>query len=98
MIAFAEELLFRGVIQTQFGIIPASILFAIIHFRYLRKPILFIITVSLSFFLGWLYLVTENLLVPIFTHFVIDFGLGCILSFRKKKIRYNCFIDNLLVV
>lgn len=85
LIAFAEELLFRGVIQTQFGIILASLLFAIIHFRYLRKPILFIVTVSLSFYLGWLYLVTGNILVPIFTHFIIDFVLGCILSFRKKE-------------
>ena len=85
LISFAEELLFRGVLQTHFGIIPASILFAIIHVRYLRKIILFFITISLSFYLGWLYLMTENLLVPIFTHFTIDFVLGCILRFRKKE-------------
>ncbi|MFN7252153.1 MAG: lysostaphin resistance A-like protein [Anaerobacillus sp.] len=87
IISLTEELLFRGVLQTQFGIIPASLLFAIIHVRYLRKIVLFMITVSLSFYLGWLYLITENLLVPIFTHFTIDFVLGCILRFRKKEIR-----------
>lgn len=85
LIAFAEELLFRGVIQTHFGIVPASILFALIHFRYMSKVILFIITVSLSFFLGWLYLITGNLLVPIFTHFLIDFVLGTILRFRNYE-------------
>ena len=85
IISFSEELLFRGVIQTSFGIIPASIIFALIHIRYLRKFVLFLITVSLSFYLGWLYLLTGNLLVPIFTHFVIDFGLGAILRFRKLK-------------
>lgn len=85
VIAFSEELLFRGVLQTHFGIFPASILFAIIHFRYVRKPILFTITVLLSFFLGWLYLLTDNLLVPIFCHFMIDFILGCILRFRNKQ-------------
>lgn len=85
IIAFAEEILFRGVLQTHFGLIPASLLFAIIHVRYLRKVILFVITVSLSFYLGWLYLVTDNLLVPIFTHFTIDFVLGCILRFRKRE-------------
>lgn len=84
-IAFAEELLFRGVLQTHFGIVPASILFAIIHFRYLSKVVLFVITVSLSFFLGWLYLITGNLLVPIFTHFTIDFVLGSILRFRNYE-------------
>lgn len=85
IIAFAEEILFRGVLQTHFGLIPASLLFAIIHVRYLRKIILFIITVGLSFYLGWLYLMTDNLLVPIFTHFTIDFVLGCILRFRKRE-------------
>ncbi|MCT8138849.1 CPBP family intramembrane metalloprotease [Anaerobacillus sp. CMMVII] len=85
VIAFAEEILFRGVLQTHFGIIPASILFAFIHVRYLSKIVLFVITVCLSFYLGWLYLITENLLVPIFTHFTIDLVLGCILRFRKRK-------------
>ncbi|QOY35898.1 lysostaphin resistance A-like protein [Anaerobacillus isosaccharinicus] len=85
IIAFAEEILFRGVLQTHFGLIPASLLFAIIHVRYLRKIILFIITVGLSFYLGWLYLLTDNLLVPIFTHFTIDFVLGCILRFRNRE-------------
>lgn len=84
VISFSEELLFRGVLQTNFGIFPASILFALIHFRYVGKFILFTITVLLSFFLGWLYLITDNLLVPIFCHFTIDFVLGCILRFRKR--------------
>lgn len=87
VIAFSEELLFRGVLQTHFGIFPASIVFALIHFRYVRKPVLFIITVLLSFFLGLLYLLTDNLLVPIFCHFMIDFVLGSILRFRNKKNR-----------
>lgn len=86
-IAFSEELLFRGVLQTHFGIFPASIIFALIHFRYVSKPVLFIITILLSFFLGGLYLLTDNLLVPIFCHFTIDFVLGCILRFRNKQNR-----------
>ncbi len=85
VIAFSEELLFRGVLQTYFGLVPASILFALIHFRYLSKVVLFIVVVSLSFFLGWLYHRTGNLLVPIFAHFTIDFVLGCILRFRNQK-------------
>ena len=40
-IAVAEELLFRGVLQTTFGYIIASLIFALVHFRYLNKLFLF---------------------------------------------------------
>lgn len=83
VVAICEELLFRGAIQTSFGLIFASILFAIVHVRYLKKPVLFISVVTVSFFLGYLYYVTNNLLVPMFAHFLIDFLLGLIIRFRK---------------
>ena len=40
VIAILEEVLFRGIIQTEFGFVMASILFAIVHYRYLKKPLL----------------------------------------------------------
>ncbi|WP_456278501.1 CPBP family intramembrane glutamic endopeptidase [Bacillus sp. AK128] len=76
IIAIAEEWLFRGVIQTHFGLVIASIIFAILHVRYLKKWVLFIIVISLSFLLGILYEITENLFVTIFAHFLIDFIFG----------------------
>ncbi|TLS35620.1 CPBP family intramembrane glutamic endopeptidase [Pseudalkalibacillus caeni] len=82
IISVSEELLFRGVLQTNFGIIAASLLFAIFHIRYLSKIILFVTVVGLSFFLGWVYLVTENLLATIFSHFTIDFILGCLIRLK----------------
>jgi membrane protease YdiL (CAAX protease family) len=79
VIALVEESLFRGVIQSHFGIIIASLVFALIHVRYLRKKLLFFVTVGLSFWLGVLFLYTQNLFVCVFAHFCIDFFLGIII-------------------
>ncbi|WP_226679746.1 CPBP family intramembrane glutamic endopeptidase [Sutcliffiella horikoshii] len=76
VISFAEEFLFRGVIQTHFGIWIASILFAVLHVRYLHKWVLFISVVVISFVLGFIYEVTGSLWVTIWTHFLIDLMLA----------------------
>src|SRR5690625_804911 len=76
IVAISEELLFRGVVQTTFGYIFASSLFAIIHYRYLRKLLLFTLIVFISFFIGFLFEKTGNLLVTIVFHFIVDFLLG----------------------
>jgi membrane protease YdiL (CAAX protease family) len=88
VIGFSEELLFRGVLQTSIGFIPASLIFALIHFRYLDNFFLFSFTVGMSFFLGYLFLVTGNLLTVILCHMVIDMLLGgCIRYGLLDKIR-----------
>jgi uncharacterized protein len=76
LIAFSEEVLFRGVIQTNFGLVVASVIFAVLHVRYMSKIILFIMVVLLSFFLGYIYELTNSLWVTIFSHFLIDFALA----------------------
>lgn len=76
LIAFSEEWLFRGVIQTHFGLFIASTVFALLHIRYLEKWFLFIMVVLLSFFLGSIYEWTNSLWVTIFAHFLIDFILA----------------------
>ncbi|WP_096200993.1 CPBP family intramembrane glutamic endopeptidase [Bacillus sp. FJAT-45350] len=85
IVAISEELLFRGVLQSNIGYIPASLLFALIHFRYLSKIVLFIVTIMLSFLLGYIFLLTGNLLVTIFIHFLIDFILGFLIMFTSSK-------------
>ncbi|WP_066257291.1 CPBP family intramembrane glutamic endopeptidase [Neobacillus drentensis] len=82
-VAFSEELLFRGIIQTKLGLIIASIIFAIIHYRYLFNWFLFVNIVVLSFFIGLIFVWTENLAVTIAMHFVIDFLLGVYIKFRR---------------
>jgi uncharacterized protein len=81
-ISISEEILFRGVLQFHFGLIISSIIFALIHFRYWAHWFLIVNIVLLSFWIGFIYEQTENLLVTIIMHFVIDFLLG--LHMRKK--------------
>ncbi|HZG60315.1 MAG TPA: CPBP family intramembrane glutamic endopeptidase [Anoxybacillus sp.] len=92
LIAFSEEILFRGVIQTNFGLVMASIIFAVLHVRYLSKMFLFIVVVLLSFFLGYVYELTHSLWVTIFSHFLIDFVLAVKIRFdylqSKRKEQY----------
>lgn len=87
LVAIGEEVLFRGVLQTHFGLVITSIIFALIHYRYLYNPFLFINIVVLSFFIGYLYEITDNLLVTIVLHFIVDFLLGVIISKKKSHQR-----------
>lgn len=83
IVAVAEEVLFRGVIQTTFGYIIASFIFALVHVRYIRKPVLFISVLFVSLYIGYLFVLTENLIVTITVHFIVDFLLGLVI--RKKR-------------
>lgn len=83
VVAVSEEFLFRGVIQTSFGYLFASSLFVIVHFRYLKKPVLLILVIITSFLIGYLFKLTENLLVVIAFHFVVDFLLGLFIKYKK---------------
>lgn len=89
LVAIAEELLFRGVLQTSFGYFIASGLFVLVHFRYLKKPILFLSIIVVSFYIGYIFVLTENLVVTITTHFVVDFILGLVIRFRKRGATYG---------
>ena len=83
-VALSEELLFRGVIQTKVGLILASLIFAIIHYRYLFNWFLFSNIVILSFLIGFIYNWSDNLAVTIIMHFTIDFLLGLYIKFRHS--------------
>lgn len=85
IVAFCEELLFRGIIQTQLGLIIASLIFAVIHYRYLFNMFLFINIVTLSFVIGYIYDWTGNLAVTFVMHFSIDFLLGYFMMKKSKK-------------
>lgn len=83
IVAVSEEILFRGVIQTHFGLIVSSLIFSLIHYRYLFNWFLFLNITLLSFLVGAVYEWTENLLVTIVMHFVIDALLG--LAIKQKR-------------
>lgn len=81
IVAVCEEILFRGVLQTHFGLVVTSIIFAVVHFRYLKKWFLFVNVILLSFGIGLLYELSNHQLIPvIILHFFIDFLLGVIIA------------------
>ncbi|MGN8647097.1 lysostaphin resistance A-like protein [Gracilibacillus sp. HCP3S3_G5_1] len=82
-IASIEEWLFRGVIQTNFGIVVASLLFAIVHIRYLSKVVLFVSIIALSFWIGLIYHWTSSIIVVITLHFLVDVILALLIRSRR---------------
>lgn len=84
LVAVCEELLFRGAIQAAWGPYWTSILFAAIHFRYLRHWLMTGMVFGISYGLGWIYIQTGTLWTPIAAHFLIDLIMGCMLRYRRK--------------
>jgi membrane protease YdiL (CAAX protease family) len=87
----AEEAFFRGVVQADLGWIPASLLFGLLHTGH-REMIPFGLWAAvMGFFLGALYLFTDNLLAPMIAHGLYDFGaLGYVrYGVRDEEIRQS---------
>lgn len=85
IVSICEELLFRGAIQYSFGPYWTSILFAVIHIRYLRHWIPTGWVFLSSYGLGYIYVQTGSLWAPIICHFVIDLISGLALRFRRYE-------------
>lgn len=83
LISFCEELLFRGILQSKFGLIMASMIFALIHIRYLYKPVLFISVFLISFSLGVMFDFSQNFWVVMIAHFLIDFLLALFIRYQR---------------
>ncbi|AGT32563.1 membrane protein [Geobacillus genomosp. 3] len=84
LIAVTEEWLFRGIVQTHWGLWAASVIFAALHIRYLEKWFLFFMVMVLSLFLGVLYEQTNSLWVTVTAHFLIDFVLALHIRLNRK--------------
>lgn len=83
LISVSEEVLFRGVIHMEFGYLVASLLFAVVHIRYLTKPVLLISVLFVSFFIGYMFEITGSLIVTVTAHFIVDVVLGLMIRFGK---------------
>jgi membrane protease YdiL (CAAX protease family) len=81
---FCEEVFFRGVIQHQFGIVLASIAFALLHDPSLRNMTYTITALIYGFILGYLFIITGNLWAPIFAHGVYDLIILLLLRYWLK--------------
>lgn len=84
VVAICEELLFRGAIQHGIGLYWTSVLFAAIHFRYLRHWIPTGWVFLSSYGLGFIYEQTGTLWAPMVCHFLIDLISGLVIKYRRE--------------
>lgn len=84
IVAICEELLFRGAMQHAFGPYWTSIIFAVIHVRYLKHWIPTGLVFSISYGLGWIYIQTDSIWTPILAHFLFDLIMGLMIRFRRE--------------
>lgn len=87
-----EEALFRGVLQTWLaqhlgdagGLVLASIVFGLAHFINRSYALL---ATLIGLYLGWLYLTSGNLLLPVIAHGLYDFvALIVLLNDGKRRV------------
>ncbi|MCQ4085818.1 type II CAAX endopeptidase family protein [Saccharibacillus sp. JS10] len=83
IVSICEELLFRGAIQYHLGPYWTSIVFALIHIRYLKHWLPTAWVFASSYGLGWIYIQSDTLWAPIVCHFLIDFISGIMIK-RKE--------------
>lgn len=96
VVALFEETLFRGIIQNLFlvftdnlwvAILSTTFLFLGFHINYFKKPIMLLNICIPSLVFGWVYVKTNNLLVPVFVHFIMNFGMT--IFFKYNLIRFK---------
>ncbi|NGM81514.1 CPBP family intramembrane metalloprotease [Paenibacillus sp. 7124] len=85
IVSVCEELLFRGAVQYAFGPYWTSILFAIIHVRYLRHWIPTGWVFASSYGLGLIYIYSGTIWAPILCHFIIDLFSGLVIRYRRES-------------
>jgi len=83
IVAVCEELLFRGAVQHWLGSYWTSILFAVVHVRYLKHWLMTGLVFSISYGLGYIAVRTGTLWTPIAAHFIIDLAMGLIIRYRR---------------
>lgn len=69
-----EEMFFRGVLQPEIGIVPASLIFGILHIAPGRKFVPWPLqAVVMGFALGGVFWLSGDLAAPIMAHFTINY-------------------------
>ena len=72
--AIGEEMFFRGVMQAEWGIVPASLIFGVSHVALGRKFIPWPLqAVVMGFAFGGLYWLSGDLAAPVMAHFTINY-------------------------
>ena len=87
----SEELLFRGVMLPAFGlnlfaVIVSSLLFGVLHLSGANQWPYVVWATVVGFGLGYVALITGNLLVPIIAHVVTNLVSSCLWKFRHPEV------------
>ncbi|OMF89509.1 CPBP family intramembrane glutamic endopeptidase [Paenibacillus sp. FSL R7-0337] len=94
--ALFEELLFRGIIQNvltlylpnlRVAIVLTTVLFVGMHVQYYTKPLMLLNITIPSLVFGWVYVQTDNLLVPILVHFLMNLGITLLFKYNMIQMR-----------
>jgi hypothetical protein len=81
---FCEEVFYRGVLQTEFGIIIASLIFGICHFAGMQFYLYVIWAALAGYLFGLLFDISHSLWLPITAHAFSNFVSIIILRQKMK--------------
>ncbi len=88
----SEELLFRGVMLPAFGlnlsaVIISSLLFGILHLSGANQWPYVVWATIVGFALGYVALITGNLLIPITAHIITNLVSSCLWKLKHPEVR-----------
>lgn len=102
MIAFSEELIFRGYVLRNLmksfnkwiALVISAVLFSVVHYSNLGVPALGIINTLLGgLVLGITFIITRSLWMPIFFHLSWNFIQGPVLGFRVSGLSFESILS-----
>ena len=84
--AVCEEYFFRGLLQYYLGLLPASLMFGLLHSGPSKRFLPWTIFATImGFILGSLYISFDNIFIPIGVHFLINFINLCLMQHKKMS-------------
>lgn len=85
--AFYEELLFRGTLQVLLGILPATLIFTLVHVSYYKKPVMLLEAFCQGLVLGCLFQITGSIWITTIAH--STFNTLQVWLIKKDIVKYH---------
>lgn len=85
--AFMEEVLFRGALQCSIGLLPAAIIFTLVHVSYYKKPLMLVEVFVLGLFIGFLFEMTQSLWITTIAHTFYNWMLMWLI--KTDRVQYR---------
>ena len=87
--AFMEEVLFRGALQCSIGLLPAAIIFTLVHVSYYKKPLMLVEVFVLGLFIGFLFEMTQSLWITTICHGAYNWILMWLIKTERVQYRQS---------